>query len=290
MEHQNTNRRESKRRPAYTIRRIKPADFPTVAAILANAMKDDDLCKAVFPRREEYYYHFLDGFVRRTKSRYWRPGCVMYVAVTVPDEDGCSNNEKVVGHATWRRTGSSPAAQAWIAENEGYWNGMSCLVFFYSVSTIEWPRVAHRMRALGLQLSLCRMQDSFSQYFQLDKSLDAEKPLPHFEDNFPSSIFPELWYLTTIAVDPEYQRQGIGKLLTQRGIYHAIEENVPIGLETSVRGRNLYEKMGFKQFKTETMGGLSIPVMVWEPPKPRVETERVREWRGVNAQMYTRYP
>ncbi|KAF3481070.1 uncharacterized protein GIQ15_03829 [Arthroderma uncinatum] len=267
MEPQNSDRREPRRRPTYTIRRIKPSDFSEVAAILAKSMKDDDLYTAVFPRREEHYDISLDGFLRLTKERYWTPGCVMYVAVTAPDGDNCSHIEKIVGHASWKRTGTSPAAQIWTSENEGGWN--------------------------GLQLSLCRTQDSLARYFQPNKTIvEKPPPSPQFDDNFPSSIFPELWYLATLAVDPEYRGQGIDKLLAQRGIHHAVEENVPLGLESSARGRKLYDKMGFKLFKTTVIGEMAVPVMVWEPPRPSVETEKAREWQGMNGttQIYTRYP
>lgn len=120
-----------------------------------------------------------------------------------------------------------------------------------------------------LQLLRYRMTDSVVYYFFPDKSADEPKValyLSSVNDGFSPDIFTEIWYLELIAVDPDCQGQGIGRLLVQWGIDQADAERVPVGLESSVKGRMLYEKLGFRTFKTvDGFEGVETAMMVWEP-------------------------
>lgn len=85
-------------------------------------------------------------------------------------------------------------------------------------------------------------------------------------DNFPESVFPEMWYMATMAVHPSYQRRGIGSTLLNWGLEHARRENIPVGTEASAEGEQLYVKHGFKVVSAmEWSEGHSSPVMIWEP-------------------------
>lgn len=142
----------------------------------------------------------------------------------------------------------------------------------------------------GLRVTLSSLQDGLTRCFQLNKGISPDKPSLRLEESFPSAAFPELWYLATIAVDPAYDGEGIRPLLTRRGISHAIDERVPIGLESSARDSRVYEKMGFRSLKTTMKGGLPVYVMVWRPPGPA--PERVREFQRMDsaARFHTRCP
>ena len=64
--------------------------------------------------------------------------------------------------------------------------------------------------------------------------------------------------LRAIAVDPKYQRNGIGSLLI-KSIFHRINKNVDyIWLNSRVAANNLYKSNGFKplgkQFEIESIG------------------------------------
>ncbi|KAI1450967.1 acyl-CoA N-acyltransferase [Annulohypoxylon stygium] len=81
-------------------------------------------------------------------------------------------------------------------------------------------------------------------------------------------------YLSVIAVDPEQQRRGIGRLLMQWGINLAEQLNLPIYLESSRPGLGLYEAVGFERLThvslvhREEVTGLpdeEIPLLVKMP-------------------------
>lgn len=122
-----------KKRPRCVIRRIKPDDFPAAATISADAMMDDELMKVICPKRREYYSHFRDGFLRRLRTRYWKPGNVIFVAVTIPDDDentaGHTSDEKIVGVCGWERSGKGLEARSWMDENDRWWSSTICRPF-----------------------------------------------------------------------------------------------------------------------------------------------------------------
>ncbi|KAI1337259.1 acyl-CoA N-acyltransferase [Xylariaceae sp. FL0016] len=86
-------------------------------------------------------------------------------------------------------------------------------------------------------------------------------------------------YLPTMAVHPDYQRRGIGRLLMQWGIDMAEKLGLPIYLEATDAGFPLYKSMGFERLthvsvihKAEVTGSAedtNVPLMVKMPSKAR---------------------
>jgi GNAT superfamily N-acetyltransferase len=79
---------------------------------------------------------------------------------------------------------------------------------------------------------------------------------------------PNRWHLLLIAVDAIHQRQGVATVLMEWGFATAAREGVPIALESTEKGKRLYEKHGFvtKEF-LELCPGLKVPSMFWEPKR-----------------------
>lgn len=70
-----------------------------------------------------------------------------------------------------------------------------------------------------------------------------------------------------LAVDPKWQRNGIGQMLVQWGLEKAQKEGIPAGLEASEAGCPLYLKWGFVEHNRFPMldGKVIFPVLVWWP-------------------------
>ncbi|KAF1957108.1 hypothetical protein CC80DRAFT_525259 [Byssothecium circinans] len=82
-------------------------------------------------------------------------------------------------------------------------------------------------------------------------------------------------YPHVIAVHPDVQRKGIGKLLTEYGLRVAEQADLPAYLESSMKGEGLYEKLGFRRLQEKIVhkagtvmtgtADVEIPLMVWVP-------------------------
>lgn len=85
------------------------------------------------------------------------------------------------------------------------------------------------------------------------------------EDCFPFDDYPELWFLNSLAVDPTYQRRGIGRQLVEWGLQQARQEQVPVGLESSIKGFGLYKRLGFRTVnRMRLLPEMTVEAMLWE--------------------------
>jgi len=121
-------------------------------------------------------------------------------------------------------------------------------------------------RYSALERKLLAIEDRYLALVCPDHSVDPQR-LAHYltsaVDCFPFSDFPNHWFLSTVAVDPPCQRRGIGQQLVQWGLQQARQENVPVGLEASIAGFGLYEKLGFRTVnKMELIPGIMIRAML----------------------------
>ena len=87
-------------------------------------------------------------------------------------------------------------------------------------------------------------------------------------------------YCHVVAVHPDFQCRGIGKLLVEYGMKIASQANLPIYVESSRDAIRLYEKLGFRWLKERPVhksfdlcprntngdqGDHEIPLLVWIP-------------------------
>jgi GNAT superfamily N-acetyltransferase len=58
-------------------------------------------------------------------------------------------------------------------------------------------------------------------------------------------------YCHVVAVHPEYQKKGIGRLLVEYGLGVARQAGLPVYVESSKDGLKLYEKTGFRKLREQ---------------------------------------
>ncbi|KAJ5773725.1 hypothetical protein N7457_008621 [Penicillium paradoxum] len=215
---------------------LRPAcaqDLPSIADLAAQAMVEDELFIHLCPHRYEHYADFRYGFVRRLKKRLVTPGYIIMVAV----------------------------------EQEGQGVGEVILLSPYVL-----PMVLPLTPPSALERKLLALEDSYLALICPDRSVDPHR-LAHYtasiSDCFPFADYPDMWFLATLAVDPTFQRRGIGQQLVHWGLQQAVRDNVSVGLEASVKGTGLYEKLGFRTINTlELMPGIIIRAMLYDQPLP----------------------
>lgn len=75
------------------------------------------------------------------------------------------------------------------------------------------------------------------------------------------------WFLHVLGVDPDYQRQGLGRILVNAGMEFAEKEGCPTYLEATKEGMRLYSQLGWEVISRIHMtGDVYAPVMSWTPP------------------------
>jgi GNAT superfamily N-acetyltransferase len=69
----------------------------------------------------------------------------------------------------------------------------------------------------------------------------------------------ECWLINFFCVHPDFQRQGIGRLLLQQAVDLGMNEDpqVPVGVISSVVGDQFYTKFGFEEVGMASVGDLS---------------------------------
>ena len=116
---------------------------------------------------------------------------------------------------------------------------------------------------------LLSLQDTYILSTRADKSssyANLAQWLAASQDEFAS--VPEMWKLRNLCVSPRFQRRGIGTLLMAWGKEQAEKERCPIGLGSSMKGKGLYEKQGFRRYGTIQIKDFpfdGVPLFLWEP-------------------------
>lgn len=230
---------------------LRPAvslDLPYIAEVAAKAMLDDELFAFLCPRRREFYSDYRQAFLRRLRTKLRTPGWVIIVAVANPATDTVDTESgPIVGYCVWERIGET-------AEE----------------STRQWKETQHEGWWTSVQELLGNVTEYFTSRLYPDRSVD-ESRLTRYNalntDCFPYDDFPELWYLSTLAVHPASQRQGIGRRLVEWGLERAKWDGAPVGLEASAKGTRLYRSLGFKIVnEVPLVEGIDLTAMLWRPP------------------------
>lgn len=112
---------------------------------------------------------------------------------------------------------------------------------------------------------LC-LTDHYISLFHLDHSLsrsrlaEADTLKDHFAD------ISQRWHLAFLAVDPAFQRRGIGGRLVDWGMENAKKEGIPATILGSQVGQSMYRKRGFKDYKLSWLrDGVHAMAMIYIP-------------------------
>lgn len=133
--------------------------------------------------------------------------------------------------------------------------------------------VGFERRLLGLEETFIHPLLKFIRRYPGDRFADA-KALEEFYRDYPvymekywTGDIEEHWHLKMLAVDPKWQRNGIGQMLVRWGLEKAQNEGVSAGLEASDAGGPMYLKLGFEEIGKFTAPGGKVlfPILLWRP-------------------------
>ncbi|CZR40274.1 uncharacterized protein FPRO_05174 [Fusarium proliferatum ET1] len=224
-------------KPALKIVRISSREqLEELVDFICDAFMEDDLFCAMVPGRHEHPEAARSMWRMTLVEEYGRKGSVL-LAARLQGENGEVGD--FVACAVWCRCGNSDLARSWQGDN---WNKRiarieAACTMFYCFSL--------RQAGPGIALDAC-----------IAAGAAAEQAYKFYPD--------ERWRLSLLATSPKCQRTGIGKRLVQWGLDRCEEEGVPATLESSVSGRPLYEKMGFREVGIVSFyeGKWSMPAML----------------------------
>ncbi|KAF2112894.1 acyl-CoA N-acyltransferase [Lophiotrema nucula] len=220
------------------IRDFTREDIPQAVDIIDKAFADDELYNFLWPRKDKYPDDLRRFFWVRLRMRLVEQGSHGFVMVTEESDRTWTGNEEVIGYSFWVRDGDA-----------------------------NW---AHKMRADTLFHKIERYLLSWDLWYHkkfVDRAGDYARVQLYagLEDDVSEPLFP-LWHLGGLAVSPNHQRRGIGRELVEHGQKLATKENVPCTLSSSIIGRDLYRKCGFKIIDVQhVVEGPDEVVMAWEP-------------------------
>lgn len=215
--------------PPITTRRAKLSDSKTLGTILAAGFIDDDVFgEYLFPHRCDYPDDYRLQFARTMRSYMYKRGHRVRVAVD-------TESSRVVGVASWERQGKTPKKSTTADAT----NPIFTLFKRLSVKTVDTvSTILHPDRSVSKEHQ---------------KAFDAEAVnYKHYW----SGRRAETWYLSFLAVDPDYRHHGAGRTLVEEGIRWGETDRVCVSLISSECGEGFYRKLGFVDVGFATKGAL----------------------------------
>ncbi|PSN65915.1 acyl-CoA N-acyltransferase [Corynespora cassiicola Philippines] len=217
------------------VRLMTREDLPQVAEITHAVFLQDDHYRYMYPRQEQYPEDMRRYQLIRLRTRLVTAGSHAFVAV--------NDKGKVTGYAFFERSGNDEKAKERMRDSWGWKLERALLSWEIWYETTFLDRASDPAR-----IATARAADA-NEFYDL--------------------LGPQ-WHLGLLAVSVHHQRKGIGALLLEHGLKIAREEGFPMTLESSVPGRGLYLKKGFRVVEEiEFAEGLWNVSMVWEPEAKR---------------------
>ena len=121
----------------------------------------------------------------------------------------------------------------------------------------------------ALELHLLHLEELLEWYTFADRSISRAVWREYLESVSRGGLLPDIkqyWEIDHVSVNPDYQGNGIGKIMMKEIQKVAQKDNLPIVLIATKSGRFLYQKVGFVDKGPFHAAGLTLDTMVWYPP------------------------
>lgn len=230
--------------PEFLIRQARLSDSFQMGIVSYNAYINDPLIKFLAPGQLKYPETSKRKNAYRIMRRMLSARNITYVAYQV------SNPGKIIGQIQFLRLGDSFQKPSLIS---AIWLSIMAWTLTRWVQLVEWwePDL----------IQSAENSAKFERWTEVDDQRYWD------ETAFPERK--ERWHVQTCAVDPNWQRKGIGTLLMVEVQKRAQKDGVVIGIEANSVGAKMYESLGFRRLgdffgdtiEGDTGGG---GVYIWE--------------------------
>lgn len=187
------------------------------------AFENDALEHAIFPDRSEIMLEskeLLEYRMSRIRKRLQSPDW-HYVLATIVSAEA---RGKVVGFAGWM----APPPQENITEQK---------------------QVESAVESQTQQPSSAIDDEDKPDFIDMDAFKHANEVIDKAKKEILGNEEHRVWYLASLAVDPDFKGKGIASKLVQWGIAKAEEAGLPAYLESSPAAVGLYRRLGFKELR-----------------------------------------
>jgi GNAT superfamily N-acetyltransferase len=208
----------------FLVRPMRLSDIPIVGELNRLAYWLSPVNQFLAPRAQEHPEQLTRQFCQSIRRRYVNPNSLSVVACLK------ENPTIPVGYAQFARLGDDEGARRWVREKGLLWR-----IWIYILSWIFWAYDKISMFLSPDTVSDLDHIKLFETWIQKDT---AKYWTPYPERN-------NCWHANSVVVSPDYQGQGVGKLLIRAGLAEAQKERKPMRLVASIHGEYLYRKVGF---------------------------------------------
>jgi len=210
------------------------SDLGPISKILAASFYDEELNDLIFPYRKEYPDDYILVWKQKVVKTWWDYNKIWVVNYEKVSTSENKSGEIINGVAEWGRTGKG-SEELWGVVR--WWDPRRlispCLSFFYTVRRFFIPN-----RSIAAS--------TLSDPNPLNKWNFAPRIEPFMTRFFthpPCRL--SHWELCTLAVNPPYQRRGIGQKLVAWGLERAKTDGLPAVVIGAKDTEPFYQRCGF---------------------------------------------
>ena len=247
-----------------TLQPLVATDLPGLATLTIANMRHDEMSTFLWPHLDSYLESFRIYLLVKFKQQYNASDTCMFVAKV----DGIA-----VGYSAWKRIGAKHR-DSWIGQRKS--TSSSCMFSIQSCGQFNrWSKVyidadIHTWLLTDIETCLLKLEEMYKGTLCVLRGAPYTRQRDYNayrkQRQDPFNKITERWWLDGLAIDPAYQRRGIGSKLMEWGMERSKEEGIPITLDASSAGLRLYQKLGFREAQLNVIvDGIKERSMVWSP-------------------------